>query len=116
MEITKTGGKPTGNTGVSWNSVEARGGHAVCAVGYDDFKQCFIVRNSWGEDWGDKGHLAMVERWKVSKWGELDGDSFFFFPVSGGFALKKHLPGCLGYWMAGRRESRFGLLCFRLGE
>ena len=25
------------------------GGHAVCAVGYDDFQQCFIVRNSWGE-------------------------------------------------------------------
>ena len=26
------------------------GGHAVCAVGYDDFQQCFIVRNSWGEE------------------------------------------------------------------
>ena len=25
------------------------GGHAVTAVGYDDFQQCFIVRNSWGE-------------------------------------------------------------------
>ncbi|CAE7569754.1 unnamed protein product [Symbiodinium pilosum] len=35
------------------------GGHAVCAVGYDDFKQCFIVRNSWGEGWGDKGYFYM---------------------------------------------------------
>jgi len=35
------------------------GGHAVTAVGYDDFKQCFIVRNSWGEGWGDKGYFYM---------------------------------------------------------
>jgi len=35
------------------------GGHAVCAVGYDDFQQCFIVRNSWGETWGDKGYFYM---------------------------------------------------------
>ncbi|CAE7155823.1 unnamed protein product, partial [Symbiodinium pilosum] len=35
------------------------GGHAVCAVGYDDFKQCFIIRNSWGEGWGDKGYFYM---------------------------------------------------------
>ena len=33
------------------------GGHAVCAVGYDDFQQCFIVRNSWGE-----GLLAEIQR------------------------------------------------------
>ena len=30
-----------------------RGGHAVCLVGYE--KDHFIVRNSWGKDWGDKG-------------------------------------------------------------
>ena len=30
-----------------------RGGHAVCMVGYD--ADHFIVRNSWGESWGDKG-------------------------------------------------------------
>ena len=35
------------------------GGHAVTAVGYDDFKECFIVRNSWGEGWGDKGYFYM---------------------------------------------------------
>jgi len=32
------------------------GGHAVCAVGYDDEKQWVIVRNSWGTEWGDKGY------------------------------------------------------------
>lgn len=31
-----------------------RGGHAVCIVGYTTDKR-FIVRNSWGTGWGDKG-------------------------------------------------------------
>ena len=35
------------------------GGHAVCAVGYDDNNQYVIVRNSWGSTWGDKGYCYM---------------------------------------------------------
>lgn len=35
------------------------GGHAVLMVGYDDQKQSFIVRNSWGTSWGDKGYFYM---------------------------------------------------------
>lgn len=35
------------------------GGHAVCAIGYDDETQRFLVRNSWGENWGDKGHFTI---------------------------------------------------------
>ena len=35
------------------------GGHAVVLVGYDDEKQVFIVRNSWGEEWGDAGYFYM---------------------------------------------------------
>jgi C1A family cysteine protease len=35
------------------------GGHAVVCVGYDDAKQAFIVRNSWGTGWGDKGYFYM---------------------------------------------------------
>ena len=31
------------------------GGHAVMAVGYDDNKQTFLIRNSWGPKWGKKG-------------------------------------------------------------
>jgi C1A family cysteine protease len=36
-----------------------QGGHAVLAVGYDDSKRAFIVRNSWGADWGLKGYFYM---------------------------------------------------------
>ncbi len=35
------------------------GGHAVMAVGYDDAKNCLIVRNSWGKYWGDKGYFYL---------------------------------------------------------
>jgi C1A family cysteine protease len=35
------------------------GGHAVLAVGYDDAKAHFIVRNSWGADWGMDGYFTM---------------------------------------------------------
>lgn len=32
------------------------GGHAMCCVGYDMTKNVFIVRNSWGPNWGDNGY------------------------------------------------------------
>jgi C1A family cysteine protease len=35
------------------------GGHAVLAVGYDDTKKTFLVRNSWGADWGMDGYFTM---------------------------------------------------------
>jgi len=39
---------------------EARaGGHAAMAVGYNEASKRFIVRNSFGEDWGNKGYFTM---------------------------------------------------------
>lgn len=35
------------------------GGHAVCIVGYDAVKKVFIVRNSYGTDWGISGHFTI---------------------------------------------------------
>lgn len=31
------------------------GGHAVALVGFDDTKKAWLIKNSWGEDWGEKG-------------------------------------------------------------
>lgn len=38
----------------------ARGGHAVCVVGYREDRR-FIVRNSWGSAWGDNGFAYASE-------------------------------------------------------
>jgi C1A family cysteine protease len=39
------------------NDEKSIGGHAVILVGYDDEKQMFMVRNSWGSDWSDDGYF-----------------------------------------------------------
>ena len=38
---------------------QAIGGHAVMAVGYEDASQTFLVRNSWGPNWGLKGYFKI---------------------------------------------------------
>lgn len=38
---------------------EFLGGHAVLAVGYDEARQWFICRNSWGARWGMRGYFTL---------------------------------------------------------
>lgn len=52
--------KNTAKSGIYKPSGAIVGGHAVVLVGYDDNKQCFIVRNSWGGDWGLSGYFYMA--------------------------------------------------------
>jgi C1A family cysteine protease len=33
--------------------------HAVCVVGYDDGEGCWVVKNSWGPDWGEDGFFRI---------------------------------------------------------
>jgi len=40
-------------------SEKSVGGHAICCVGYDDATQHFIIRNSWGNQWGLQGYFMM---------------------------------------------------------
>lgn len=44
-----------------------RGLHAVVAVGLGSSgaKQCFLIRNSWGSDWGDSGYAWLDEVFMV---------------------------------------------------
>lgn len=35
------------------------GGHAIMAAGYDDATKRFLIRNSWGADWGLQGYFTM---------------------------------------------------------
>ena len=45
----------------------ALGGHAVLAVGYNDAQKRFIVRNSWGTDWGMKGYFTIPYGYLASR-------------------------------------------------
>jgi C1A family cysteine protease len=49
----------TGVLNMPKSSERQLGGHAVCAVGYDDKEKRIIVRNSWGTDWGMNGYFTM---------------------------------------------------------
>lgn len=51
--------KKTGMVPMPKPDEKVEGGHAVCAVGYDDSKSVFIVRNSYGTNWGAKGYFYM---------------------------------------------------------
>lgn len=45
---------------------ESHGGHAMLCVGYSEPDQVFIVRNSWGPEWGDKGYCYIPYRYLMN--------------------------------------------------
>ena len=66
--------KKCGTVTVPQLNEEFLGGHAMCAVGFDDERQVFIVQNSWGTEWGDHGfcyvpyELMTNERYVYDIW------------------------------------------------
>ncbi|MDP2923368.1 MAG: C1 family peptidase [Candidatus Omnitrophota bacterium] len=55
---------------------EFMGGHAVCIVGYNDAKETFKFKNSWGLKWADKGYgylpYAYLRRYCRDAWSGTD--------------------------------------------
>jgi C1A family cysteine protease len=49
----------TGIVNIPKKKERAIGGHAVLAVGYDRKAKRFLVRNSWGINWGKSGYFTM---------------------------------------------------------
>jgi C1A family cysteine protease len=47
--------KKSGIVPMPSSSEKVMGGHCVVAVGYDNATRTFIIRNSWGTGWGQKG-------------------------------------------------------------
>lgn len=47
-------------------SRSAHGLHAMLCVGYSDVDKLFIVRNSWGEKWGDGGYCYMPYEYVIN--------------------------------------------------
>lgn len=57
----------TGIVPMPSKSEKLLGGHAVLMVGYDDSKRVFIVQNSWGLGWGDKGFFYIPYDYVTNK-------------------------------------------------
>ncbi len=54
---------------------KSHSGHAMLCVGYSDADKLFIVRNSWGDNWGDRGYCYIPYDYLMNK--ELNfGDSW----------------------------------------
>lgn len=61
---------------------EDHGRHAMLCVGYSDDEKCFIVRNSWGEDWGDKGYCYIPYEYLANKQHRSNDRNFLLKTIS----------------------------------
>lgn len=60
-----------------------QGYHAVCVVGYDDARGCWIAKNSWTARWGERGFFNI-------RYGECGIDSQFQFDYPADVDLLGH--------------------------
>ncbi|MCA8902202.1 MAG: C1 family peptidase [Hyphomonas sp.] len=98
--------KPPGG----WWPRKTTGGHAILLVGYDDAKNAWLVRNSWGTKYGEGGYF----------W--LDYDGMEFYKMADHFWLIGAIDGQPGLNMMGPSMeahlqevgSRYGLAMEKL--
>lgn len=67
--------------------------HCICVVGYDDAQQCWIVKNSWGTNWGEGGFIRI----KYQQSDLLIDSSWSFYSVL--LEVKKK-PDDLSSWIS----------------
>lgn len=52
-----------------------KGGHCVVLIGYNENNDCWICKNSWGNDWGESGYFKIkmgeceTGTWVLKAWG-----------------------------------------------
>ena len=57
----------TGEVNMPGPNEKVEGGHAVLAVGYDKSTKRFLIRNSWGKNWGVNGYGTMPFNYLTSR-------------------------------------------------
>uniref|UniRef100_A0A6C0HEP4 Peptidase C1A papain C-terminal domain-containing protein n=1 Tax=viral metagenome TaxID=1070528 RepID=A0A6C0HEP4_9ZZZZ len=67
------------------NNERLLGGHAILVCGYDNNNKWWIVRNSWGSSWGDKGYFYLPYQYLTTK--SFSSDAWCLEIVS----LRKHI-------------------------
>ncbi len=81
-----------------------QGGHAVLIVGYDDPGQYFIVKNSWGTDWGESGYFKIA-------YSQLSSAAYFGYWTMAYFAspdtstITVNSPDGSESWQAGTTQT-----------
>ncbi|KAK8532471.1 hypothetical protein V6N12_053911 [Hibiscus sabdariffa] len=68
--------------GILRGECSARANHAILVVGYKSFleKPVWIIKNSWGKNWGIKGY-AYMERFVEYPYGIVGPHSFPVYPI-----------------------------------
>jgi|LSQX01.3.fsa_nt_gb hypothetical protein len=61
---------------------DKHGTHAMLCVGYSDEEKCFIVRNSWGNKWGDKGYCYIPYDYMANKTYRSGNNNFLLKTIS----------------------------------
>ncbi len=79
--MTKMNGKAMWSPTRSDYNMSGFGGHAMCVIGYDDYKTksegAFQIMNSWGEDWGKKGIFWI----KYSDFKHFNREAYGLYPM-----------------------------------
>lgn len=73
--VARTGMVPVPNT----QRERLLGGHAICIIGYDDRRQAFIARNSWGTGWGISGDFYLPYNYATNP--RLSFDTWVLYSV-----------------------------------
>jgi hypothetical protein len=73
LEVDTAWDNATNNQGNldTYDAAHTRGGHCIALVGYTPAR--FIVRNSWGTGWGDKGFAYASDKYAAAAFTEAYG-------------------------------------------
>lgn len=105
------------------------GNHAMCIVGYDDALDGFIVENSWGSGWGDRGYWKLnyftagtqiFEAWavrgfdgcEVQRFSDEQVKAAILYGVSQGWSLQQYVDAAVEQGVSFQQLAR----CFGVSE
>ncbi|MBW0117246.1 C1 family peptidase [Pseudonocardia abyssalis] len=96
------------------------GGHAMLCVGYSDADDVFIVRNSWGAEWGDQGYCYMPYAYLMDP-AQNGGDSWIIRQVEvldegAGWGDEESVLTEPGTFLAEMDDETYGELVDAMGE
>ncbi len=99
----------------------SHGGHAMLCVGYSDADKVFIVRNSWGESWGDEGYCYIPYAYAMNEDYNF-GDSWTIHRLAGmpnadeGWGDDSSVLEDVTTYLGGLDDETYGALLDAMGD